>query len=249
MNMRVAIISDIHGNLEALSSVLIDIRDKNVDRIICLGDVIGYGPNPNECINVVETHCEYCLLGNHESAVFDKEIAMEFNKHARFSIEWTRNCLNLKSIDFIKKLEIVKIEEDFTSVHATPYRPGFWSYISSMEEALFSFNFFKTKFCLIGHTHIPGVIVSERRDSNITILPPRSFDYETGFNKDARFIVNVGSVGQSRDKNPKSCYVIIDTDLKKVCFFRVPYDIALYQKKMRIAGMPEFLITRIVDGY
>ena len=246
--MRIAVISDIHGNLEALSSVIVDIRSRNVDKIICLGDVVGYGPNPNECIEKVSAECEYCIIGNHEAAVFDTLISEEFNDLARFAIEWTRENLNSKSIDFIHSLSMTKIEGDFTAVHSTPYEPHLWYYISSMEDAIFNFSFFSTKFCLIGHTHVPGIIVMRDNDKKISVSQPVNFNYEKDFDEDAKFIVNVGSVGQPRDKNPKACYAIIDTDKKVISLQRVPYDIALYQRKMRVAGMPEFLIQRVVEG-
>jgi predicted phosphodiesterase len=247
--MRIAVMSDIHGNLEALSSVIVDIRNRNVDRIICLGDVVGYGSNPNECIRMVEKYCDYCLLGNHEFAIFDDVSVQEFNKYARLSIEWTRNRLNRKSVNFMKSLELIKVEKIFTAVHATPYNPHSWYYISSADDAQFSFNFFSTKFFFIVHTHVPGIIVSEKMNSNISIFQQRSFNYEAKFQDNAKFIINVGSVGQPRDKNPESCYVIFDTDYKEISFLRIPYDIALCQRKMRSVGIPDFQINRIAVGY
>lgn len=246
--MKIAIISDIHGNLEALSSVIIDIKSNNIDKVICLGDVVGYGPNPNECIDVVKAECEYCLIGNHEAAVFDTFVAREFNDLAKSAIEWTRENLSDKSVDYIKSLSMTKTDDDLTLAHSTPYEPYLWYYISSIEDAIFNFSFFSTKFCLIGHTHVPGVIAMRETDSSISVLQPMNFNYKKDFNEDTRFIVNVGSVGQPRDKNPKACYVIIDTDEKTVSFQRVPYDIVLYQKKMRIVGMPEFLTQRVAEG-
>jgi len=246
--VRAAVISDIHGNLEALSSVIADIRNKNIDKVICLGDVVGYGPNPNECIEIVRKECDYCIIGNHEAAVFDALISQEFNDLAKSAIEWTRDNLNSKSIEFINSLAMIKEEGDFTSVHSTPYEPHLWYYISSMEDAIFNFNFFKTKFCLIGHTHVPGVIVMEGNRQEISVLQPISFNYEKDFREDAKFIVNVGSVGQPRDKNSRACYAIIDTSRKNISLQRVPYDIAQYQRKMRIAQMPDFLIQRVAEG-
>lgn len=246
--MRVAFISDIHGNLEALASVMLDIRGKRVDKIVCLGDVIGYGVNPNECIAMVEAECAYSIIGNHEAAVFDMLISNDFNDLAKYAIEWTREHLSYKSVNFINSLTMVKEDGEFTSTHSTPYEPHLWYYISSIEDAVFNFNFFNTKFCLIGHTHVSGIIVMDENDTEVTVLQPVSFNYERDFGRDAKFIINVGSVGQPRDRNPKACYVIIDTDRKHISFERVPYDVVSYQKKMRIAGMPEFLIQRVADG-
>jgi predicted phosphodiesterase len=246
--VKIAVISDIHGNLEALSSVVLDIRSRGVERIVCLGDVVGYGPNPNECIELVESECDYSLVGNHEAAIFDALIIQEFNDYARYAIEWTRDNLNSKSLNFINSLPIMMVDDVFTAVHATPYEPQLWYYIASMDDALFNFNFFKTKFCLIGHTHVPGIIAMGSPESNISILPQKTLCYAKEFSEKARFIVNVGSVGQPRDKNSKACYVIIDTDKKELSFLRISYDVALYQRKMHAIGMPDFLVNRVADG-
>jgi len=245
--VRIAIISDIHGNLEALSSVIFDTRSRNVDKIVCLGDIVGYGANPNECVEMIKTECDFCLIGNHEAAVFDDSISREFNDFAQYAINWTRENLTKKSAIYINSLSMSQIFDNFTAVHSTPYEPHLWYYISSVEDAIFNFNFFRTKFCLIGHTHVPGTIVLEE-NGNISVLQPKTFNYGADFPESAKFIINVGSVGQPRDRNPKACYVIIDTDEKELSFLRVSYDVAQYQKKMRNAGMPEFLIMRVAEG-
>ena len=245
--MRIAVISDIHGNLEALSSVIFDTRSRKVDKIVCLGDVIGYGASPNECVEMVRAECDFCLIGNHEAAVFDNVVLQEFNEYAKIAINWTRENLTSKASDFINSLSMSQIFDCFTAVHSTPYEPHLWYYISSLEDALFNFNFFNTRFCLIGHTHVPGIIAMEE-DGSVSVLQPKTFNYGAAFSERAKFIINVGSVGQPRDKNPKSCYVIIDTNEKELSFLRVSYDIAQYKRKMRIAGMPEFLISRVIDG-
>ena len=246
--MRIAVISDIHGNLEALSSVISDIRSRCVDKIICLGDVVGYGVNPNECIEKVQTECEYSIIGNHEAAIFDATVFQEFNDLAKSAIQWTRDNLNSRSIDFINSLAIEKIDGDFSFVHSTPYEPNSWYYISSMEDAVFNFNFFSTKFCLIGHTHVPGVMVMENNSTVVSVLRTTEFNYGRDFSENAKYMINVGSVGQPRDKNPKSCYALIDTDTKNIALHRVSYDIVQCQRKMHAAKMPEFLIQRLAKG-
>jgi diadenosine tetraphosphatase ApaH/serine/threonine PP2A family protein phosphatase len=117
-----------------------------------------------------------------------------------------------------------------------------------MEDAIFNFNFFRTKFCFIGHTHVPSIIVMEKPGRQIAVLKPRNFNFSLDFPDTARFIINVGSVGQPRDKNPKACYAVYDDEKKMITFNYIPYDIALFQRKMRAAGMPDFLIQRVADG-
>jgi len=246
--MRIAIISDIHGNIEALSAVMEDIHRKSVDKIVCLGDIVGYGTNPNECVETIMSNCDFCVKGNHDAAIFDQQIAKEFNEHAFFAINWTRNTLTQKSKNLMDSLPMLKENDEFTAVHATPYRPQFWYYITSLEAALLNFNYFKTKFCFVGHTHIPGIIALKPNEPDISVPSLKSFNYGDEFPIGTKFLVNVGSVGQPRDKNPKSSYVIMDTDTEEISFKRVSYDIAKYQNKMRGIGMPIFLVERIASG-
>lgn len=244
--MRIALISDIHSNLEALTEVLKDIEKESIDKIYCLGDIVGYGPNPNECVTLVRDNCEITVMGNHDAAAFSPSMAKEFNKNAKYAIEWTASVLNDESRDFLSSLKLQDKVDDITLVHATPYDPYLWHYISTIEDARFNFNFFKTKFCFIGHTHISGLIMFNTIGNNITIHKPNSFDLsEYSENK---FIVNTGSVGQPRDKNPKSSYVIFDKEEELITFKRIPYDIKKYQKKMKEIPMPDFLTSRVEIG-
>ena len=196
--MRTAIISDIHGNIEALTVVLKDIYEHKVDRIVCLGDIVGYGPNPNECVQLVQEHCMLTIMGNHDAAAFNPLMARDFNQNARYAIEWTASVLTDETKQFLSSLPMMETLGDVTLVHATPYDPYLWYYISSLEDARFNFNFFKTKFCFIGHTHIPGLIMYNTLGNNIAIYKPLQFDYSS-FEQN-RFIVNTGSVGQKSRK-------------------------------------------------
>ncbi len=243
--MRYAVISDIHGNYEALSAVLSDIYSNKVEMILCLGDVVGYGPNPNECTQLIRDHCHHTIMGNHDAAVFDPIMPQEFNKNARIAIEWTSRELNKKSRDFLNNLPLKWDNDELLAVHATPYDSHLWYYITSIEDARFNFNFFSHSFCFTGHTHIPGIIRYEENSGEIAIIKPCNYRYN---DENSRFIVNVGSVGQPRDRDSRSCYVILDTDTKEVLFRRVEYDIQGYQGKMRLIGMPEFLVTRVGEG-
>lgn len=244
--MKIAIISDIHGNYEALTAVLNDIYDKQVEKIICLGDIVGYGPNPNECVQLVKEHCQLTIMGNHDAAAFNPLMAKDFNQNARYAIEWTASVLTPSSKEYLSTLPMMESLGNATFVHATPYDPYLWYYISSMEDARFNFNFFSSKFCFIGHTHIPGLIMYNTVGNNITIYKPSPFDYSR-YDQN-RFIINTGSVGQPRDRNPESSYVILDEENSLVQFERVPYDIEAYQTKMKAITMPPFLINRVEVG-
>ena len=243
--MRTAIISDIHGNLEALSAVLYDIESLNIDEIICLGDIIGYGPNPNECISLVNSKSPVILLGNHDAAVLDPLSTQNFNINAKIAIEWTSKHLTDQSLDSLKNLPMSKVEDNKTFVHATPYEPRMWYYISSVEEALFNFQFFDTTFCFVGHTHIP-VTISLDKNNKINVSQDGLLDFSK--DTEAHYLINVGSVGQPRDRNPRSSYGILDTDSSIFSLRRVEYDIEKCQAKMKKQKLPEFLISRLTDG-
>ncbi len=244
--MRIAIISDIHGNYEALTTVLNDIYDKKVEKIICLGDIVGYGPNPNECVQLVKEHCHLTVMGNHDAAAFNPLMARDFNKNARFAIEWTALQLSDDSKAFLSSLPMMETIESATFVHATPYDPYLWYYISSVEDARFNFNFFHSQFCFIGHTHIPGLIMYNTVGNNISIYKPGSFDYSRYHQN--RFIINTGSVGQPRDRKTEASYAILDEEENTINFERVAYDIDSYQAKMKEIGMPDFLVNRVKEG-
>lgn len=244
--MKIAFVSDIHGNFEAFSAVLSDIYSQKVTTIISLGDIVGYGPNPNECIKLAMTHCNSAILGNHDAAVFAPTMTLDFNSNAQYAITWTSQVMTKESLSYLNSLPMKIERDDFTAVHATPYDPHQWYYITSIEDALFNFNFFNSKLCFTGHTHIPGIIEFNRTENDVSVIKPKQYFYEESDNY--RYIVNVGSVGQPRDKNNKACYVILDTDKKCVTFHRIAYDIPTYQSKMESIGMPKFLISRVEEG-
>lgn len=243
--MRFAIISDIHGNLEALQAVLEDIDSQNIDEIICLGDIIGYGANPNECLELVKSRCSVILLGNHDAAAIELLSTQHFNIHAKIAIEWTSQSLKPENRKFLSGLPF-KTEKSFmTLVHSTPYEPNMWYYITSLEEAAFNFQFFNTSVCLVGHTHIPIIIVLEE---NKELYVHQGTQINLADIPGARLLINVGSVGQPRDRNAKSCYGIFDDKLGAFNYRRVEYGIDKAQAKMKKIRMPEFLISRLVDG-
>lgn len=241
--MRYAIISDIHGNLEALQSVLAEIKKKDVDSILCLGDMVGYGPNPNECIDLIKEQAEVILAGNHDYAPLGKIELSYFNQWARIAIEWTSENLNPASIDFLKSLPLQKEVDGFTIVHATPLEPDEWNYIISLGDAAKNFPEFKGQICFIGHSHVP-MVVSVDEERNYCVLT----DNPLKIHQKIRYIINVGSVGQPRDSNPMASFAILDTADNVYELLRVPYDIAKTQKKIRENKLPEMLAARLEVG-
>jgi predicted phosphodiesterase len=243
--MRIAVISDIHANSDALEAVLADISERKIDHIVCLGDIVGYGANPNECIDLVKKSCSLCVMGNHDAAAVGLLSTDHFNVHAKMAIDWTIDNLGIEGQSFIKSLSLKEQAFNHTFVHSTPYEPNMWYYITSLEEAAFNFQFFDTVFCFVGHTHIP-IIIALENDKEVYVHQGGSIQF--GDMKKTRFLINVGSVGQPRDRNPLSCYGILDTDSKLFSYQRVQYDIKKTQNKMRRIKMPDFLVTRLEDG-
>ncbi len=243
--MKLALISDIHANIEALEAVIADAKASSVDEILCFGDIVGYGANPNECIDLIKKSCSLILLGNHDAAAVGQLSTQHFNIHAKIAIEWTTENLTAASHDFLKSLPLKETKFSHTFVHATPYEPNMWYYITSLEEAAFNFQFFDTDFCFVGHTHIPIIIVLED-EKEVYVHQGETLHW--GHLENVRFLINVGSVGQPRDRNSKSCYGILDTDAKTFTYHRVQYDVAKAQAKMRKIKMPDFLITRLEEG-
>jgi predicted phosphodiesterase len=242
--MRFAFISDIHANLEALEAVLADIDKKETDEILCLGDVVGYGANPNECAEIIAKRCKSVLLGNHDAVATNLLTTQHFNVHAKIAIEWTTQTLTQSNKTFLAALPVSKTTDLITMAHSTPYEPGMWYYITSLEEAAYNFQFFDTKICLVGHTHIPMIIVLDGEE--IYVHPEKQISYNE--REDRRLLINIGSVGQPRDRIPDSSYGILDTDEKTFTLYRIPYDILKAQSKMKKIKMPDFLINRLAEG-
>ncbi len=243
--MRFAFISDIHANLEALEAVLEDIGKEAVDEIICLGDIVGYGSEPNECTEIIRKRCSLVLLGNHDAAAVKLLDTHLFNNYARIAIDWTARTLRKAHRTWLLGLPLTATTGPMTLVHATPYEPGMWYYITSLEEAAFNFHHFETEVCLVGHTHIPTIVVL---DGKKEVYAHQAGHINLRDTPGAKFLINVGSVGQPRDRIVKSCYGIFDDATGEFYFRRVAYDIPITQARMRKAKLPEFLVTRLSEG-
>lgn len=241
--VKYGIFSDIHGNLEALTAVLTKMEELGVEKRVCLGDVVGYGPNPNECVDLVRKHADLTILGNHDSVALGWEASENFNFYARRAIEWTRENLTPGSQEFLKSLRYMECENDLCFVHASPHSPADWYYITDLEDAADSFSFFKERICFIGHTHFPVIVVREGEQA-FRICDTYSYLPKPG----ERMLVNDGSVGQPRDRNSMASFAICDSDTGAVDIHRVGYPVAVTQEKMRTLGFADFLVSRLAEG-
>jgi len=241
--MRYAVYSDIHSNLEAFEAVLADIKRQKVDSRIFLGDIVGYGPNPNECIDLLKTNADVILGGNHDAAAAGKMSPAYFNVYAKASMEWTIKELTKDNIEFLKELESSKVLDDFQIAHSTPFEPDNWNYLTSLQDAHENYHTLEKEVCFIGHSHQPLIV--EFIDE-INILPIKDM-YKT-VEKNRKYIVNAGSIGQPRDSNPEPCYIIYDTKTESIEYRRVEYNIEKVQKKMKKFELPKYLIDRLALG-
>ncbi len=247
-----AFVSDIHANIEALRAVLDHATSLNVDEIYCLGDVIGYGPDPRECLDIAKTFTG-CLRGNHEQALLSS--AEDFNLQARRALEWTRDEINSTDYtreqnreywNFVDSLPTVIFRDDFMLVHGSP-RDRVHEYV--IPEDVYDkhkmaelFRLLERPVCLIGHSHLPGVYLE-----NFSFLPQDSLDGGFALPQGKRAIINVGSVGQPRDGDPRACFATLDKGTLQ--FHRVPYDVdRTFEKIMNTGKLPLFLAARLKEG-
>ncbi len=241
--MKIALISDIHANLEALVSVVKQIEKLHVDEIYCLGDVIGYGCEPSACLDIVNKIASVKLLGNHEAVVLGMISTKSYTETARISSDWTKDKLSEKDIEIISSFQMTHTAEDMFLVHASPFEPDKWHYILTPAEASLSFDVLRKPLCFHGHTHVP-VIFSEVPGD----LPHKKTAHNFDPDEESRYLVNVGAVGQPRDNDPRACFATYDTEFKEVCFYRSEYDISTAQAKMTEAELPDLLIERLAVG-
>ena len=244
--MRCLLISDVHGNLAALEAVILDAGQ--FDMIWCLGDMVGYGPNPNECLALLRKYPHICLAGNHDWAVLGKLDMRGFNTDARSADLWTRSVLDDEALAYLDALEPQRVEQDFTLVHGSPRQPV-WEYILDPLTAELNFPIFRTRVCLVGHTHVPtSFYMPDTNDDHL--CEPRAPRYHQPVSlTSGRWIVNPGSVGQPRDGNPRSAYAILDSEARTLEHRRVEYPIETTQRRMRDVKLPYRLIERLAMGH
>jgi diadenosine tetraphosphatase ApaH/serine/threonine PP2A family protein phosphatase len=243
--LRTAFISDIHANLDALEVVHQDFESQGIDRVVCLGDIVGYGPEPNECVAKVRELCEITIVGNHDYAALERMDTLGFNEYARAAADWTANALSPESRDFLSLLPLDHVMDGMRLVHASPLEPERWTYVLSYQEAERQFASFNERLCFIGHSHLPVVI--EQNGGEINALHFAG-DVPLRLHKERRYIVNVGSVGQPRDRDPRTGYAWYDDEMDATMLRRLEYPIATVQKKIEESGLPTFLAQRLADG-
>jgi len=232
--MRIAIISDIHSNLEALTKAMEIIDQRSVDEIICLGDVVGYGANPNECLELVSQRCGTVLKGNHEDAVEHNSLTEHFTDAARAAVFWTQQQLTKNNFEYLCTLPLSYKTGDLFFVHASPCHPEEWQYIFDDTDASAAFRCFSELICFIGHTHTPILFSTGGLSQTLS--------------REERFIINVGSIGQPRDRNPELSFGIFDTRTWTYNNIRSAYDIETAAQKILDTSLPPKLGHRLFKG-
>jgi diadenosine tetraphosphatase ApaH/serine/threonine PP2A family protein phosphatase len=240
--MKFAILSDIHSNLEALQVVLAHAQEQKCTRYVCLGDVVGYGPNPTECVKIIrDLNCP-TVMGNHDEYCATDLDLRGFNPMASDAIKWTRDQLSADDKAWLRGLKYVQAVESFTIVHATLDLPERWQYVFDRLAAATSFNYQRTTVCFNGHTHVPIAFV--RGEKGIQGGLYGKIKIEIG----RKYFVNCGSIGQPRDRNPKAAYVTFDLISNFIELHRLDYDIGATQAKIHGAGLPPSLAERLAVG-
>ena len=240
--MRYTILSDIHGNLPALQAVLDAVAQEKTDCYLFVGDVVGYGANPHECIEILRNLSAVSIMGNHDGAVVDKVNLDYFNDIAREAIAWTKKHAPREDMGFLDHLKLLYKNEDLILAHGTLHEPEAFHYLMDKQQATESFLLVDRPVCFVGHSHIPGVFI--KKEKEIQYSSKIDFHLE----EQCRYIVNVGSVGQPRDRDPRAAYCLFDTDSKEIILKRVSYDIEEAQKRILEAGLPLFLASRLAVG-
>ncbi|MBN2058147.1 MAG: metallophosphoesterase family protein [Candidatus Saganbacteria bacterium] len=241
--MLYGIISDIHANLEAFSAVLKKLAQ--AEKIISLGDVVGYGPDPNACIELVRKKSIASVLGNHDAVLTGAGEDTWFNHRAKAAIAWTRLELKQENLAWLKSLAKVMTEDGFQVVHGS-LRSPLHEYLTNIAEAMPTFELMKTNLCFVGHSHVPMFIALDQ-DGNYNSRQLRDGD-EMLIDDHAKLIINVGAVGQPRDGDPRAAYALYNSQSGLFSFHRVEYDIARTQLKMSAAKLPQQLIDRLKAG-
>ncbi len=242
--MRTLVISDIHANVTALEAVLADAGQ--FDAAWCLGDLVGYGPDPNECIERIQGLPDLqCVIGNHDAAAVGCIEVDAFNPDARKTVLWTRERLTQANKDYLLNLPERIDQEYFTLVHGSPFRPV-WEYLLDTRSATISFEFFESPYCCVGHTHLPAsFLLPDDRLTAQLILPENA----ASMTLEPRAILNPGSVGQPRDRDPRAAYAILDLADYTWEWHRVAYDIPSVQERMHQEDLPERHVSRLAAGW
>ena len=243
--MRIFVCSDIHANLRALDAVLDEYRRAGPFRFLCLGDCIGYGAHPEECLDrLLNLPNALYVMGNHESALLDRLERAPMSEFAAETLNWSDSILEGRYDQVLEERFLMEIENDlFCAVHASPCAPEQWPYLNSNLDARDAFRLGDFHICFVGHTHVPAFFTESGGEK--ALEDGTTFDIEEG----ERYIVNPGSVGQPRDSNPKASFCIFDLDDGTIAFHRCQYDVEAEARDIFRAGLPRYLGERLVEGY
>jgi len=239
--VRYGILGDIHANLDALEVVLEHLDHESPDQIICVGDVVGYAACPRECIAIIRERNILTVAGNHDCAAVEKTTIEYFNPDARDAILWTRDQLSPEDKDFLQSLPLTADIDELTLVHSTLHAPELFDYIQTVYDAFLSLQALRNRVCFMGHSHVP-----------ITFFDDKPISYfmepEILLAESEKILVNVGSVGQPRDQDPRAAYAVYDTELKTIWIHRVEYDIDRAAQRIWSANLPRMNGERLAMG-
>lgn len=239
--MKFAIFADVHANLQALEAVLADSQQQGCSGFVCLGDIVGYGGDPVECLESVRSLGCPVVRGNHDEGAADESSLEDLNPLAEAALLWTRKQLSADHKQWLRELKLVRQVRDFTIVHATLDSPGAWGYVTNRFDAMASLSYQFTPLCFYGHTHVPRVF--EKAD---TVRAGRGLDVT--LERGVKYFINVGSVGQPRDGDWRASYAVYDSQAQTVNIRRVEYDLEAAQRRILDAGLPHLLADRLSFG-
>jgi predicted phosphodiesterase len=242
--MRYGILGDIHANLSALEKVLSCLELEGVDRLISVGDVVGYGAAPHECIQILRETGALVVKGNHDAACVGEIDVRFFNPYARAAVEWTRSVLTSEEHGWLQGLPMIAELEHCCVVHATFDHPERFEYVQAVEDADPSLDEMKARVCFAGHTHVPVTILRLKDD----LRTAYTVDPEISLEEVSHALVNVGAVGQPRDEDSRAAYAVFDTETSRVRILRTEYDVACEAARIRAAGLPGVLADRLFLG-
>lgn len=243
--MKYGILGDIHGNLSALERVLAALQPERVDFLISVGDVVGYGAAPRECIALLREASTQVVLGNHDAAAVDMLDMAYFNTYARDAVLWTKRILTRDERSWLSALPLARHLEHCSVAHGTLYRPELFDYVQTPEDANPSLDVMPLSVCFVGHSHVPVSLMRMADDPTRTAY---TVDSLIDVNEAQRALINVGSVGQPRDEDPRAAYAVYDTDAGEISIRRVEYDIDREANRIRRAGLPTMLADRLFLG-
>jgi predicted phosphodiesterase len=244
--MKTVFLADIHSNLEALDRAEKEIKKINPDKVVCLGDIVGYGADPDGCVERVRLNRWSCLMGNHDLAAAGKMDLARFNPLAKESLAWTKDKLKEESKDYLRSLPFVWEDSFLAGVHSSLFEPNQFYYLDNYSDIRRDFSLLETeeiKICFVAHTHIPSIFVYRNQDLY------RDYSSQVEIKEKSNYLINVGSIGQPRDCNPDICFCLWDSDLNTVSFIRKSYDIKKAQEKIERAGLSFLLSQRLQKGW